>query len=408
MSLGAAPRPIAPRVSNARSAARRDVCWVSVAGCSDDQGVDSYRVRLPMRYVEGRYVDLNPVSLATDDLLGADVTIWMFSGDQGYLEAQRRAQAAGSLVLIEADDNLLCEDMPLDSWCVGPTPWNPSLIDRERIATLQDAYRESLAGADGLIVSTPALADAIGSTGLVDHIWICPNAIDPADWPEHLPRREGPFTVGFAGHVSHLDDLELILDAMAWAAGQPDMEAAFIGFDPSEDDRMSWAERLEADTIIRRLRSSGRLRRRYVWKDWERWQERVRARRASWDFAYGHAGWTNDLDAYHRSLVGLDVGLCPVIPNDFSNCRGDAKLMEYAMAGALPIVSDAQPYEGWENTPVLFARDNGEFLEHVRWAACHRNEVRERAAAVREIVLRDRAMPDAVAPWRAAVEEALT
>src|SRR4051812_27997235 len=103
---------------------------------------------------------------------------------------------------------------------------------------------------------------------------------------------------------------------------------------------MSWAERVDADSIIRQLRSlTGRLHRRSLWKDWERWEERVGSRRESWNFGYRQVGWTNDLAAYHRSFAGLDVGLCPVIPNDFSNCRGDAKLMEYAMAGALPIVS---------------------------------------------------------------------
>jgi len=66
----------------------------------------------------------------------------MFSGDRLYAEAQRRIQAAGSLVLIEADDYLLGEDEPLDSWCLGPTPWDPSLIDRERISMLQEAYRK--------------------------------------------------------------------------------------------------------------------------------------------------------------------------------------------------------------------------------------------------------------------------
>jgi len=46
------------------------------------------------------------------------MTIWTFS-DGRYAEAQRRAQAAGSLVVIEADDLLLEENEPMGTWCVG-------------------------------------------------------------------------------------------------------------------------------------------------------------------------------------------------------------------------------------------------------------------------------------------------
>ena len=35
-----------------------------------------------------------------------------------------------------------------------------------------------------------------------------------------------------------------------------------------------------------------------------------------------------------------------------------------------------------------FARDAGEFLEHVKWACAHREEARARAAAVRQVVLK--------------------
>jgi len=50
MSLGTAPRRVSPGVRKTRSArttTRPDVCWVSVEGCSEDEGVNSYRIELP-------------------------------------------------------------------------------------------------------------------------------------------------------------------------------------------------------------------------------------------------------------------------------------------------------------------------------------------------------------------------
>jgi hypothetical protein len=224
-------------------------------------------------------------------------------------------------------------------------------------------------------------------------------------------------------------DLPLIRDAMAWAAEQDDATAILFGELNPRGDLVEAEDIMEADYIARLIADVLRGRR---WEDVaaaafngsakaereakrlvaleearRRIRRRVAARGASWRFPYEHVPWTNDVGAYQASIGRLDVGLCPIIPNAFANLRADQKLMEYAMAGALPIVSDGPVYEAWRDTPVLFARDSDEFLAHVHWAATHRDEVYERAMAVRELVLRDRSMPAAVEPWRVAVVEAV-
>ena len=56
-----------------------------------------------------------------------------------------------------------------------------------------------------------------------------------------------------------------------------------------------------------------------------------------------------------------------------------------------------------ERRPGAVRRNAAEFLEHVRWAAENRAEVRERAQAAREFVLNTRTIDHTIGLWRRAV-----
>lgn len=71
------------------------------------------------------------------------------------------------------------------------------------------------------------------------------------------------------------------------------------------------------------------------------------------------------------------------------------------MAGALPIVSEAEPYRPWfGRVPVAASPDD--FVELVQWAYEHRAEVREQAATARAYVLSERTIEESVGRWREA------
>jgi hypothetical protein len=72
------------------------------------------------------------------------------------------------------------------------------------------------------------------------------------------------------------------------------------------------------------------------------------------------------------------------------------------MAEALPVVTRGPVYADWEGR-VPMAETPADFLEIVQWAVAHRDEVRERAAAVREYMLRERTIAGNAWRWEQAL-----
>ena len=50
------------------------------------------------------------------------------------------------------------------------------------------------------------------------------------------------------------------------------------------------------------------------------------------------------LESYYTFLEGLDVGLAPLLPNPYNECRSDVKFVEYASRGVVPVLSAVTPY----------------------------------------------------------------
>jgi Glycosyl transferases group 1 len=252
---------------------------------------------------------------------------------------------------------------------LGVKPAPPHSVKRWR-----KKYLEMVRAADAVTVTTPYLAKIYRGVG-AKQVFVCQNAIDPARWPALVPRTDG-FAVGFAGGPGNEKDLELIRPALEWASGEADVEAVIFG---------GFLDDAEWDVPFGFRRPSS------IPREWQRFPWRL-------------IPFTPSYGRYRITLSGLlDVELMPLADTPYNRGRSDLKICEYAMAGALPIVSDAQNYDAWRDTPVLFARDAGEFLEHVRWACAHPDEVRERAAAVRTAVLERRTIEQTAPLWRAAV-----
>jgi hypothetical protein len=252
-----------------------------------------------------------------------------------------------------------------------------------------------------VIVSCEALAELYEPINA--HVYVARNAIDPADWPEPTKPRRDVFRVGFAGSSSHASDLHLVVDALRWASEREGLEAVVVGFDPG--DVAPEKDLLAVRRIIeRRERSRDAATRQRLLREASEYVDRHRAR---WSFPLTLVPWTNKLARYRRNLGGLDIALCPVdeTASSFARWRSDVKVLELAMSGALPIISDARCYAEWrEVLPV--ARDAAEFLDLVQWAASHPAEVRARRAALREHVLATRTIETEVEAWRAAIEGA--
>jgi hypothetical protein len=267
--------------------------------------------------------------------------IWQFPGHEFERYWMAAMQEQGVRVLLETDDNYTLTIPHSKMWRRGMP-----VADGQNLPSIE-LHRRICQWVDGITVTTEHLAKQYRK--ITDApLYVIPNQIDPTDWPdpaEMEEQKQGKTWVGVAASSSHLRDMQLVSRALKWASKQPDVEVVLMGLIPAS--------------------FKGR-------------------------FPFRFFPWTGDLSAYRKLQGMLDIGLAPIVENAWSVSRSDLKVLEYAMSGALPIVSDAIPFKDWKNTMVPLAADNRGFEEHVRWAIQNPDERYARLAELQAYVLKER------------------
>lgn len=319
-------------------------------------GTTYWRCQLPARYLPGQAMpvtatiaDVDPDTGHFDFYENAGTAVWQFPGSQDSQVAILNMKAAGIRVLIESDDNYFDLSDPLTRSRAG---WGLHIEDAPHSV---EGHRYIVESADGVIVTTPSLAEVYRRVN--PNVYLCPNQIDPADYPEEWEKPDdGVFRIGWFASASHDRDEHLVRRALSWASRQPDVEIVTMGVNPF-----------------------------------------------MWNFARRHIEWSPDLDVYRKAMYELDVGVCPVERSGWSVCRSDAKALEYAAAGALPIMSSLPSYESWRGKAGLHAATAKDFEDQIRWCVKHRDAAREKAREAREYVMTERTVPANIHRWEEAV-----
>lgn len=275
--------------------------------------------------------------------------VFQFPANNERAAALLSVQASGNRYLVEVDDNYLDE---MDSLFRSRAGWGKR-IGGDSPHSVQ-GHRWITANADGVIVTTKTLADIYSKVN--PNVYVCPNAIDPDDWPELEKPDDGVFRIGWFASRSHDRDAPLVRKALSWASRQPNVEVVTVGLDP-----------------------------------------------AGWDFAHTAHPWSDDFTAYRKHLYTFDVGVAPIMRTSSSICRSDLKVLENAMAGALSIVSAEPPYDDWRDKPALFAHTAKDFDTQIRWCVRNQDEARRMGAEARAHVLAERTIKAKVHLWREAV-----
>jgi hypothetical protein len=368
--------------------------------------LDTYwRANVPARHMHAAVRVLDPKGALQEGAAAIFVTPYT----PLELRAMREARERGLRVLVEVDDDWLGIDPKYLAIVELPLNVSPEVVKRatSEQRDRQRLHREAAKAADAVIVSTPALADLYRPIN--PNVFVCLNSIDADDWPAALRQRPvgDRFRVGFAGSTSHADDVPLIRDACEWASHQEDIEVRFIGWHP-RDPSPSWETESAREAVdklykiddTRTATPETRAEKQLIL---DREERKVRERKALWDFALTVIRWTDDFATYRSNLAALDVGLCPVNEaSPFTAGRSDLKVLEYAAAGALPIVSDSPVYDAWRGI-VPMAKTPTDFVELVRWAATHRDEVRSQARSLWQRVSATRTIDQTIGLWREAV-----
>ncbi len=217
----------------------------------------------------------------------ADVVVMCQVAWYDFLTVAAARKRAGLATIFEINDNFLA----LQSWNLAAGFYgDPS----NRALTLQLAH-----DADGLLLCSPGLTKRFAHLNsaccaLPNQLW---------EVPKPAPRPDGPICIGWAGSGGHREDIRWVAPVLcAVLRAHPEVTCAIMGqtevhamFAAAPQDRL-------------RLLSPG------------------------------------SLATYRQFLSTLDIGIAPLLPTAFNQCRSDVKYLEFAAAGAVPLCSRAEPY----------------------------------------------------------------
>jgi GT2 family glycosyltransferase/glycosyltransferase involved in cell wall biosynthesis len=203
----------------------------------------------------------------------------------------------GIRVVYEVDDLLL------ESRAVS------SRMDPERAVRMRQVSTYLAERSDAVVVSSEPLAERYRE--LNERLWVVPNALDPSMWglndgdgARWAATGEGPVRIGFMGTFSHRADLDILTPVVERLAREYGPAVAFELLGGHRDDAHPF-------------------RRVALPKD-QSYPSFVPWFRA-------HAKW--------------DIGLIPLVDDDFNRAKSYIKWLEYSAQGIASVCSDIEPYQ---------------------------------------------------------------
>ena len=240
-----------------------------------------------------------------------DAAVLQFAGDKSWALMQEFLQHQGVRTLVEVDDNYLYDP---GHKIRGKSNWGRKIGDSMHT---YEGHRLIVKRANGVIVTTERLARSYRKFN--ENVFVIPNPVDPFDWAHVQRHDDGIFRVGWFASTSHMTDIPLIREGLAWASRQKGVEVVIMGIQPK------------------------------------------------WKFPFTQLPWVDDMDMYRLMMGTLDVGVCPIVPDSFSVFRSDVKASEMTMGGAAVICSEQPPYaDRVHESDCLKASSSSEFLAHIK------------------------------------------
>jgi tetratricopeptide (TPR) repeat protein len=204
----------------------------------------------------------------------------------------------------------------------------------------QYLFEQLIVRSDATQVSSDALGQRVSP--LTQHWAVFDNQLAtlpaPRQWPD--PAHSGaPLVIGWGGSLGHLQDLQHIAPAlMEWLQRHPQTRLEIMA-DPS------MAALFEGV--------------------------------APGQFQYHPPG---SLAHYLQWLNTLDIGLAPLLPTPYNQCRSDVKFLEYASHGVVPVVQRLAPYASVRDGATGFLFDDNQHLLSILDTLADAPALRQRVA----------------------------
>ena len=319
------------------------------------------RAQLPAKHLPGMTTTALDMATNGEDFAFPNhygkAAIFLHPGDKSRALAMQGLRAKGIRALVEVDDNYLInpgqEILKNSGWSlsVGDKPYS------------REGHTWITKHADGVIVTTRHLANSYLKVN--PNVFICPNTVEPSDWPAPEKPDDGIFRIAWVGSLSHKPDIPLVTRAFEWASRQKDVQVYVSGGNPQ-----TGAAGLDP----------------------------------GWKFPHSVIPWVDDLDAYRSLFQYFDVLVAPILGQPFALYRSDVKALEGAMGGCALVLSDVEPYEDWTEDRCLKAKDAKGFLHALKHLVANRDEAKQLAKAARDYALADRTTEAQVHLWRQAID----
>jgi hypothetical protein len=326
-------------------------------------GTTYVRCLLPARHLGGQSLPLETSDLQWDEVndsfvLGrhqGDCAVWQFLGDDFRSRIAWGLQDQGVRTLMECDDNYLTPHPHLPGQAVA---WHRTIKESKHgTGYSNEMHRLIVPTMDGVIVATEYLRDLYLEHH--DHVYFCPNTVDPDDWVDLAEKDPNVLRIVYSGSLSHLRDAPQVTKALKWASRQKGVQVWLQGVRPP-----------------------------------------------TWTFAR-HSPWSDFLHQYRHDLGMFDVGVAPLVPGRWANGKSDLKALEYTMAGVVPLLSRTEPYRPWFDKPEFMVDPNEvAWLDRVKWLLKNRDALPGMLETAREYVLAERTTQANVWRWMEAIKGA--
>ncbi len=322
-------------------------------------GTTYWRCVVPARQLPGQVLPFAPGDIVEVNgrfgfpRMRGETAVWQFLGDDRRSRIAAELQRQGARTLMDVDDNYT-KVAPYMRGMRG-APWAATIAEAGE-GYSNEMHRMLVPRMDGMIVATEYLADEYSQYN--DNVYVCPNSIDPDDWAfEREPH--DTFRIVYYGSTSHLMDAPLVTKALKWAAAQPGVEVYTAGFT-----------------------------------------------NPSWSFPHQVVPWSNDIIEARKHLFRFDLGLAPLKGNPWADGKSDVKILEYGMAGLLPLMSRAEPFRPWFDVAPDLVCDADDWVPAIKWAVKNQDDVRTRAAEIKAHILAERTIHSTIHLWKEALHAA--
>jgi glycosyltransferase involved in cell wall biosynthesis len=152
--------------------------------------------------------------------------------------------------------------------------------------------------------------------------FVLPNYNNKDDWNFKSPKNKKKVVIGWHGSLTHDSDLIMVLPYIRKIMRErPNVYLELMGG-------------VNKEFALR------------AFKDWGKLKDRVK-------LIAGTQAWHNF--PYHLMKQKWDIGIAPLIDDEFNRSKSNIKWMEYAMKKIPTIASDVEPYRGVKN--IILTRD---------------------------------------------------